>query len=656
MDIDKIIKTACIGISALFLVHISCSALYARFRYATDTNQYYFTSHEGKFSAKTDFFYKDNMSKLPMNLGAWEGSDIATEDKLPLFFRSYENKKTDGYLYLLVVFGREESKFHTAEVCYINDGWKLDRREYTTLKVNGEPLGIRLTSAKLDNSEHLIAYWYMWPKSRRRITDGCMLMRLSIEVYDNDYEAAGNELMNFIKELSRADFGTLPKELAPPPKPNLSAWTAAIKKSPEKHLLDLKAQHIRVSALNWLKEQIVPNRIVRRPAYDRRNLLISYRIGPEVPAYEYVFSKSAIYDNALAVIAFTMVGDYHRASLIIDALERLIKPDGDLYFTFNTHNSWPNPKDEEGTIIRSGASAWMGYAIVYYLATRLLEDKDFLVKDVDARRYLALAQRIANRQLSRIVKKEDDPRKDLITGGWGSYKLKRKEGKVVEEFESGEIAWASVEHNIDFYFFLRDLGRLTNNEFYKKKADKIADALLKAAWHQEKEQFGRGVLAIGRDTYEALDCASWGASLLAAVGEKDKSLSALKATDRYLSKDGGVTGYKPYASGMIYESRPINKFYFSDYKSGLWENYEMVWPEGTLGVAMAYVRHGDIDKAQKILTQMAGLQDEHGGILYSTQHLEFQFSPSPSVASTAWAVMAAEMIEDPVARALFWGL
>ena len=128
-------------------------------------------------------------------------------------------------------------------------------------------------------------------------------------------------------------------------------------------------------AHSWLTLQMVPNKVVKNPV--RKNLILSYDHDPNTKGYKYIFSKSSLYDNALAIIAFSMVGSYDQAYKIILAMKETA-PEGHFYFNYNTNNYWPNKKDRFGALTRNGASAWMGYALAYYLKLKLNKDKKYV--------------------------------------------------------------------------------------------------------------------------------------------------------------------------------------------------------------------------------------------------------------------------------------
>lgn len=222
-------------------------------------------------------------------------------------------------------------------------------------------------------------------------------------------------------------------------------------------------------AIQWLLDQIVPNETVPLPTPQRRKLILSYRVPPDHPVYPYLSGRSFVYDNALAVVAFTMTKHYQEAESILLALDRLTSREGTLWFGYNTHNNWPSLSDFDGAIQRSGATAWVGYSVVYYLQKRMEENANFLLDDSLAKKFLQLANVIANSLISRQILDKNDLRYGLITGGMGTYELKFSSDSksIKEEYNGSPVNWISSEHNIDAYFFFRDLARITGNSIFK---------------------------------------------------------------------------------------------------------------------------------------------------------------------------------------------
>jgi len=620
------------------------------YKFTSDTSYYFSTSHEGKFVANTDYLYKPNLEHLPYTLGKWEGQDLFMDDPNILYLRQYDHPETSGAIYLIAVHGTNESLFHTAEVCYIGDGWKIMERKYKALDLQNETFQVRYALAEKDGFQHLLLYWYLWPNSRRNIMDGMVMFRLSVRV-ESSLEKAEKDAIDFIQELSTLKMSMKQNEVAEA----LSPVIPKVKKT--KAPANTEWSPYKEKAIAWLKSQAVPNHIVGEPAQDRRNLLVSYRVPEDSQDYRYVFSKASIYDNALGIIAFSMAGEFSLAERIIEAASRVLSPDGDLWFTFNTHNSWPNKHDHTGAIVRSGASAWLGYAITYYLNTRLIENSKLFQENNEAVNFLKIAQSIADRILVRQVSNEKDPRYGFFTGGEGSYSYRWNEdiNGVEEYFSPGSIQWASIEHNIDIYFFIRDLARLTGKKKYESAADLLKQSILGNAWNDEIKQLNRGQRLQGADTARALDCASWGAMFLQTVEENEKAEASLQSISNYSVSQGKNQGFKPYTDLLLFEEPEINRLFFPDNPNKNWNDVSMIWPEGSLGAIMAYIKMGKKKKAIESLRSILNLQDQDGGLPYATENVRFQFSENPSVAGTAWLVMVITALEDENIQHLFWG-
>jgi len=411
--------------------------------------------------------------------------------------------------------------------------------------------------------------------------------------------------------------------------------------------MKLAEQH----ALAWLREQQVPNRRVPDPQPERRNLILSYRIPEDDPAYRYLYGRSYVYDCAIAAIAFTMAEDFSTAESILLALRRQLLPDGGLWFGMNTQNSWPSQDDSSGALVRSGATAWAGYAATYYLRTRLAGNSRFLQTDRVAPRILQLATAVGTYLLNRQVTDNTDRRYGLITGGMGSYSYKFHDGQVTALYDANPITWASTEHNLDCYFLLADLYFLTRDRRYKEASRAVLTGLV-SLWDPDAGQLLQGVKGDGTvDSLLPLDTASWGSMLLRAVGSTGRANTALRTAQQKFQLDGSGN-YKPYASGKLYQSDGVAQYYF-DTPDESWEDMDLAWVEGALGVAAALAKAGDRDEAEKILDAALAFEVD-GGLRYASREIPHQFTTYPSVASTAWFVIAYHVARTSTARLLFW--
>jgi hypothetical protein len=97
----------------------------------------------------------------------------------------------------------------------------------------------------------------------------------------------------------------------------------------------------------------------------------------------------------------------------------------------------------------------------------------------------------------------------------------------------------------------------------------------------------------------------------------------------------------------------VNAYYYPS-GGGLWTDLPLVWCEGSLGAAAAYIRAGRPAEARLIMESQAGLAVDWG-FRYASMPVPYQFSDYPSVASTAWLVIAAQMLRGSPAGGLFWG-
>ena len=204
------------------------------------------------------------------------------------------------------------------------------------------------------------------------------------------------------------------------------------------------------------------------------------------------------------------------------------------------------------------------------------------------------------------------------------------------------------------YFLLRDMAVLTGNKKYSSSADILKQSMVKKSWNEKSGQLNRGQRKDGADTAKALDCASWGAVFLQAAGEDSKALLSLDSTKNYFVTSKKHQGYKPYFDELLYEDPEINSLFYPDAPEKNWRDLPMIWTEGSLGVAMAYLKLDKIEQAVEVVEAMVALQDTEGGLPYATEDLRYQFSDNSSVAGTAWLVMVIAALEDENNLNLFW--
>ncbi|MFQ5695651.1 MAG: hypothetical protein ACE5HB_06660 [Terriglobia bacterium] len=408
--------------------------------------------------------------------------------------------------------------------------------------------------------------------------------------------------------------------------------------------------------LAWLRGQVTPNPIVPDPDPARRRLLVSYEVAPEKLPHGY--HRSYTYDNALAALAFFVAGEDEAAAYTLHALARLLRADGSLWFSYNTANGWPDEEYHQSAMVRAGAIGWAGYAFAYYLRRAPACAAEDAGCARERRLFRRAAERLAGYLVSQQVSNPGDPRRGLIPLGYGTLRLRYRAetDQVVETYVDGPAVGISTENNISAWFFLRDLSEVTGEARWREAAGRIARGLLRATWSDELGQFSSGFHPWGElDTTKALDCASWGALFLQAIGETEKARHALEAVEAYYAaQDGELRGYRPYFDYRVFKSRLVNAYFFPEEPGKQWRDLPLVWTEGSLGAALAYLRLGQSERARKIVSALRPLQTEDSGLRYASKEVPYQMSEAPSVASSAWLVLVTEALAGNPRAELFW--
>ena len=199
------------------------SSLSRIYKFTSDTSHYFTTSHEGKFVSNTNYLYKPNLENLPWHLGDWEGYELESDDSNILYHRFYQDTKSGAGIYLMAVYGTNESQFHTPEVCYIGDGWKVEERQFKSVDLRDEVFQVRYSVVKKGDISQLVLYWYLWPDSRRNITDGMVMFRLAATI-DLTLKEAEESALDFINQLSELKLNLDKGEVSQKPIPPSCRW------------------------------------------------------------------------------------------------------------------------------------------------------------------------------------------------------------------------------------------------------------------------------------------------------------------------------------------------------------------------------------------------------------------------------------------------
>lgn len=366
------------------------------------------------------------------------------------------------------------------------------------------------------------------------------------------------------------------------------------------------------------------------------------------PASETLLVKSypdrpsiASYDAALAALWLLARGRREEAGRLLAGVAALQYPDGAVPFSFEL----PAPRPE-AAYVRSGAIAWVGYAAARYLNDAPGGPHRGAIAE--------MAHRLAAYVLSRRVTAAGDRREGLVTGGAGRFRYDVTDQGIQETLVPGELSWASTEHNIDAYFFLRQLGRATENPRYLQAADRLAEAIVTRLWNEPAGQFYQGVDR-RPDPTPALDCASWGALFLLAIGDERRAQRAYLAAEQgyaVTEPERRVAGHRPYMKRPLIESRALAD-HFGEHRT--WDEFPAVWAEGSAGVALAAWRLGYMKRAREILGELDKLRAPEGGLPCLTREIPMEFTSAQALAGTVWvSLVRAEMAGGP-ARAMIWG-
>lgn len=384
-----------------------------------------------------------------------------------------------------------------------------------------------------------------------------------------------------------------------------------------------------------------PSPRARAPARDPAVFLASRARGTAAPAapvrVKTEGDRSAVYDGALVALVHVARGERAAAAQVLEGLAAVQSEDGALPFSFG-----PEGPDPRAPYVRSGALAWVGYAAAAYLDAERGGPSRAVV--------VALAHRAAAYLLAHQVRAPSDPRDGLVTGGAGTYRYDEAGGRVREIYVPGDVGWASTEHNIDAYFFLRKLARVTEAPRYAAAADRIGRALRERAWLADAGQLARGVGEDGLDRGLALDCASWGALFLAAQGDRLRAETAFAVADARYGVQ--LAGHRPYAHAPVYATEPLRRLFGPRLPSTSWDTLDVVWPEGSAGVALAALRLGRRERARAILDALERLRDPAGALPTATLEVPLELSAGPGVAGTAWALLVRAELDG--ARPLLW--
>jgi hypothetical protein len=368
-----------------------------------------------------------------------------------------------------------------------------------------------------------------------------------------------------------------------------------------------RLERVRIEAQAWLKlVEKQPARLYDAPGAPAPALraarfsgtdavlplaLVSY---PGVGAESPLRGRSFLYDQALALLWFTWIGDEATARGLAATLVQLQQPDDSWGFAFGAVDGYYN-----ASYVRSGAVAWATHALAHY-----------------ARRYAdRAAQAAADRAGRRFerVRRGDGPAgaPGLIEGGRGRWSPDEK-----TFFPDFRLRTAVTEHQLDVHMAWRTLQH--------PEVAALGQRILDTLWLDGEGRFAVAADDSGPDPARALDAAGgWGALWLLAQGDTERAGRSLRYTARaFAVTRPRLRGFRPYLDPVEGAStRPPP---------------DLIFVEGTLGLGLAAHRLGESWLARATVEAAVELACQHGpGVPYADRPAP-GFPVEPAAAPTLW--------------------
>lgn len=324
-----------------------------------------------------------------------------------------------------------------------------------------------------------------------------------------------------------------------------------------------------------------------RPIMDRRYLsVVSY---PE-STDPHLKGRSFIYDDALALVWFTWIGDERRAGGISNTLLLLQNEDGSFGFSYSTgRDGFYNAR-----YIRTGTVSWAAYALAYY--GDKFGDSGALAGASRAIAYLDSVKEGSG----------------LITGGRGRWSADYR------LFDPAFLFNVPVtEHQFDAQMAFMQMKKASS-------AKMLEDQIVSRMWLEDEGRFAAASTKEGPDRGRALDAAgAWGGLWLLMNGRNEMAVRSFNyVLLNFKSSDGILTGYRPYLDPLDGELPQGNE--------------KLIFMEGTLATGLLAFRLGDTIETSEIMATASTLICLTGsGVPYASRN-EANFPSTPSVSATLW--------------------
>jgi hypothetical protein len=319
------------------------------------------------------------------------------------------------------------------------------------------------------------------------------------------------------------------------------------------------------------------------------NLIDSYEDGDKTVG---ATDSAYIYDQALAVFAFTCLDDHGNARRLLEGLSVIQNEDGSFPFCVSAKTG-----EVYSSAKYTGTNAWVVMAVDYYTC---------VTGDIT---YVTMASNCTNWFLQF---------KDTDGGIKGGIN------------DSGyNIPWKSTEHNLDAYVALSNLCHITGNSTYCIAAKDVREWIGVEVWNDSEGRFWRGE----NDSYCVLDVNPWGILALGTKGHEGEDYR--RALDWGDDNCRNTLNWRGFCED-IYD---IEGFDFNC-------DCDTVWIEGTesMSCALLYANYTvdgkNSDYFHREMEKLHGVTGD-GGLPYSTNpgtvdesgELSANYS---SVAGTTW--------------------
>ncbi|RLC76755.1 MAG: hypothetical protein DRI61_12700, partial [Chloroflexi bacterium] len=325
-----------------------------------------------------------------------------------------------------------------------------------------------------------------------------------------------------------------------------------------------------ISKLNLTKPlpdpEPIPFKIAQKIDIEKAEEWISHQKGKaglyrSHPQDEALKNWSFTYDQALVAIELIKEGRQKEARELLDRILDLARhPTGLFYTAYDADTG-----DIREYNVHIGPNVWIAWALAHYIEK--YDDRD----DV----YLKEIENIAN---------------NILKFQKSNFGIRRGPG----------LEGVSTEHMLDSYALFDYLAKKTGNESYIETRDETWTWLYIFGYDEDEGKFYRGE----EDPTIATDVHSWGAAMSFLPEEINKTAllnfveEHCKVTVNFTKEDGQVVN--------------VTGFAFKD-------NQDMISVEWTAQMIIAYLKNGQIEKAEFYLTELAKLQSVKGGFLYATQ-------------------------------------